>query len=146
MEQLSPIATRRLTRLIKFMESLPESAAKHFDMQSWFAHEGENDHPQLQTGKDVPEGALELCGTTACAMGWAATMPYFKRLGLRLVMDRCDASLYFKGAKDFMFNEAPKAFDMEPHQAIVFFGAHNKDKTPKAWAERARRLMRKQSD
>jgi hypothetical protein len=32
-------------------------------------------------GKDK---SYNTCGTTGCAMGWAASMPYFNKLGLRL--------------------------------------------------------------
>jgi hypothetical protein len=60
---------KRLLVLADFLEKLPR---KRFDYKSW-------------VGQDWG-GAPDLsCGTTACALGWAAVMPEFRRLGLRLV-------------------------------------------------------------
>jgi len=60
---------RRLLALAKFLRGLP---AERFDMREW-------------VGKDWKGGADLSCGTTACALGWATTMPLFRKLGLRLV-------------------------------------------------------------
>jgi hypothetical protein len=58
----------RLLKLADFLEKLPR---KRFCFQ-WFV------------GLDW-KGADDLsCGTTACALGWATTMPTFKRLGLAI--------------------------------------------------------------
>lgn len=63
------VGNRRLLKLAKFLRTLPR---KRFDYRTW-------------TGSDW-EGAQDLsCGTTGCALGWAATMPTFRRLGLRLI-------------------------------------------------------------
>lgn len=62
------VTVRRLLVLARFLEKLPP---KRFDFEHWVGHGW--------------KGAQDLsCGTTACALGWAATMPYFRRLGLRL--------------------------------------------------------------
>lgn len=59
----------RLLRLAAFLRELP---AKRFDY-NFFVGDGW-------------KGAQDLsCGTTACAIGWAATMPEFRRRGLRLI-------------------------------------------------------------
>lgn len=55
----------RFTRLINILES---KTPKQLDMSKWYDED--------ETGK---------CGTVACAAGWAAQDPYFKRLGLRIV-------------------------------------------------------------
>lgn len=58
----------RLLKLADFLEKLPR---KKFDYDHW-------------AGRDW-EGKCDLsCGTTDCALGWATTMPLFRRLGLRL--------------------------------------------------------------
>jgi hypothetical protein len=63
---------RRLLKLADFLETVPR---KRFDFTSWV---GEN-----------WKGDRELsCGTTACALGWATTMPLFRGLGLRLAKSR----------------------------------------------------------
>src|SRR5688572_29906761 len=76
---LSKLAVRRLTKLADYMEKLPKSAAKHFDMGAWFSHRGDHDHA---IGRWVERDTLNYCGTTACALGWAATVPAFRRAGL----------------------------------------------------------------
>jgi hypothetical protein len=62
------VGNRRLLKLAEFLRTVPR---KKFDYRSW-------------VGADW-EGKQDLsCGTTACALGWAATMPSFRRLGMRL--------------------------------------------------------------
>lgn len=58
----------RLLKLAAFLEQLDP---KRFNYRRWVG--------------DDWKGAQDLsCGTTACALGWAATMPEFQELGLRL--------------------------------------------------------------
>ena len=60
--------TRLLLKLADLLEKLP---AKRFDYSRW-------------VGRDWA-GASDLsCGTVACALGWATTMPALRRRGLRL--------------------------------------------------------------
>lgn len=46
----------------------------------------------------VPASAFDLsdwnCGTSACAVGWATTIPEFRLLGLRLRTDKGQSHLY----------------------------------------------------
>lgn len=59
---------RRLLVLADFLDRLPWH---RFDLTSWVGC--------------AWKGAQDLsCGTTACALGWAATIPEFRDLGLRL--------------------------------------------------------------
>ncbi len=66
------IHTDRLLRLADFIETLPEG---RFKFSYWVGA--------------TWQGAEDLsCGTTACAIGWATTMPEFRELGLRLFRNR----------------------------------------------------------
>lgn len=66
------VGDRRLLRLATFLEELPP---RRFDYRT-------------MVGPDWG-GAQDLsCGTTACAIGWAATMPQFRKFGLRIVGQR----------------------------------------------------------
>lgn len=56
---------KRLLFLADFLEQLPK---KNFNYGEWY----KKDH----------------CGTTGCALGWAATLPRFKKLGLHLHKDK----------------------------------------------------------
>lgn len=63
------VGNRRLLKLARFLRTIPR---KRFDYSNWV---GEN-----------WKGSQDLkCGTTGCALGWAVTMPEFRRLGLRLL-------------------------------------------------------------
>lgn len=64
---------KRLQVLARFLGGIKR---KHFDLGSWC----EIDGGKLAGGKIEKVG----CGTTACAMGWAANVPSFHRDGLRL--------------------------------------------------------------
>lgn len=61
----------RLTILAKFLATIPD---ERFDLGTWAG----NDHIAWGGDKDLS------CGTTACAMGWATTIPEFRELGLHL--------------------------------------------------------------
>lgn len=70
---------RRLRVLADFLATVPENL---FDLREWFvrSREPSPDSPlvaQLECGATA-------CGTSACAMGWAATIPEFRALGLTL--------------------------------------------------------------
>ncbi|AKV03166.1 hypothetical protein AKJ09_09829 [Labilithrix luteola] len=68
---MEEIHKARLLRLADFLDTIPE---KSFDFACWVS------------GEFGDDGALS-CGTTACAFGWATTMPEFRALGLRLLKD-----------------------------------------------------------
>jgi len=62
---------RRLLALADLLQKLPP---KRFDYSHWVG--------------DNWKGSADLsCGTTACAFGWATTMPSLRRLGLMLKPD-----------------------------------------------------------
>ena len=73
---------KRTMKLIAFMEKLPKSAERHFNMEKWFEHRGSHAYDH-DFGRYVTKKTLSHCGTTACALGWASTDPWFKRRGLR---------------------------------------------------------------
>ncbi len=64
------VGNRRLLKLADFLDALPD---ERFEFNHF-------------VDESVWEGKLDLsCGTTACAMGWATTMPMFRKLGLRML-------------------------------------------------------------
>jgi hypothetical protein len=67
-----PKYKRRLLKLADFIWSKQHKVPRQrFYYGSW-------------VGEDWKGSPTLDCGTTACALGWAATMPTFRRLGLRL--------------------------------------------------------------
>ena len=65
---MKKIHARRLLKLADFLAGLPK---ERFFYGSWVGADWKG-KPDLS------------CGTTACALGWAAAMPAFRRLGLTL--------------------------------------------------------------
>ena len=59
------VGNRRLLALAAFLRKLPR---KRFNYAMW----SDDDHTE------------KSCGTTGCALGWAASMPRFRRLGLHI--------------------------------------------------------------
>lgn len=139
---LSKKSRRRLYTLVRFMANLPASANKHFNMEAWFRHMGE-DHHGLKEGP-VNRQHMHLCGTTACAMGWACMVPSFRKAGLRLVNDGTSVGeVRYRGATDG--DAAEDFFGIGAFAVDDLFSAMNKDRTPKQWAKRARLLVQRWS-
>lgn len=140
---LSKKTKARLMKLVKFMESLPKSAEKHFNMAAWFAHDG--DH-ELKYGRRVTRTLLKDCGTTACALGWAATIPYFKRLGLTVKHGGIVGTLVYRGEGGCDYEEIEECdkplFGIDKDQWVALFGATTTVTTPQQWAARTRELIK----
>lgn len=68
-------AKGRLLALAAFLVTLPEG---QFNFGSW----GDANAERLQ-GEDILKEP-ELCGTKACALGWAAGLPFARKLGFAL--------------------------------------------------------------
>lgn len=71
---------RNILKLVEAMRKLPPEANQHFDMRCYI------NHPDIEHKHPVPRSPVSLlnqCGTTACALGWAYTMPEFRKAGLR---------------------------------------------------------------
>lgn len=110
---LSKLAVRRLTKLADFMDSLPADRAHGFDMRTF----------REQT----------KCGTVACALGWATTIPSFRRAGMTAhgwPMDWDEAEFF----------DTPNAYEV---LFSMFF--HRTIKTPKQWATHCRKFIAQNS-
>jgi hypothetical protein len=143
---LSKLAARRLTKLAGFMDALPPEAEKHFFMGAWVRHEGDNHHG-FERGHILTQRDILTCGTTACAAGWATAVPEFKEAGLRLVFDGtsrgdveyAEESAACGGALHSFFDIDDDAVE------FLFDSGHETILTPKAWAKRCRKFIRKNS-
>lgn len=65
------VGNRRLLKLAAYLATIP---GRRFDYWKWVG----------QDWKGKPDLS---CGTRACALGWATTMPEFRRLGLSMVKE-----------------------------------------------------------
>lgn len=131
---LSKLAVRRLTKLADYMAKLPKSAERHFNMRYWFLHDGADHFHDV--GAYITPTVLKFCGTSACAMGWAATIPSFKKAGLVVEAVKSSAKPFDRGMK---------FFDLSAYHFLELFGSDNNDKTPKTWAKRCRAFIKANS-
>lgn len=139
---LSYNGEKHLKKLIGLMESLPATANKHFSMYYWWQHKGKKHNHGKIEGDVLGAADLKTCGTSACAIGWATTDPYFRKLGLQLVWKNDAAELLVHGDDSDQFEGLANALDLSPRQAHILFGSESVDETPKAWAKRARHCIK----
>jgi hypothetical protein len=66
--------TERLKVLADFLLTVP---SEQFNLREWRSRENDDDGSSIDD-----EELLEDCKTTACAVGWACTIPAFKEAGL----------------------------------------------------------------
>lgn len=140
---LSKLAVRRLTTLANFMDRLPKKANKHFHMRQFFTHHGADNHPEIPKRGKVPTKALTLCGTTACAAGWATAIPAFRRQGLRLVIDKHGhTGVHFGRIGISNWESIIKFFYVTYEDCDYLFGMSVDASTPKKWARHCRRFIK----
>ena len=133
----------RLLVLADFLEtSVPK---ERFDLDEWVGDvEGD---PEL----DPKTLEYKPCGTSACASGWAATIPNFQKAGFVLVVDNGDLSPSYRGKLGW---EAVASFfgltDCEPDcypnngtdlHSIFVTQAYKSSPTPKQVAKRIRQVV-----
>ena len=136
---MNKLTVRRLTKLAGYLDSLPPVASKHFRMLHWFKHKGKDDHPFSPSG--ICKKDLSYCGTSACAAGWAATIPQFKRAGLKV---DATGDLTLNGTRGIWSSMelVEQFFGLTTRQTSHLFGPYTKIKTPKEWAKRCRKFLR----
>lgn len=139
----SKLAVRRLEKLAAYMDSLPEGANEHFYMGAWYRHDGDPAHAP-KPGTAVQENHLMDCGTTACALGWATTIPEFQNAGLRMnAYVSTDGGVMgmpvFRNHEEF--DAAEKFFRIDGHDSAVLF-ACTSVRTPKQWARHCRAYIK----
>jgi hypothetical protein len=125
---------KRLRILAKFLRNVNR---KHFNLETWCT----------VNGGTIEDGAIKDlgCGTTACAVGWAASIPSFRRDGFRLI-----ALPVFGLARptfDEHYDEAASAlfFDLNARENAYLFMPFNygrsDQKRPLAVVKRIERLL-----
>ncbi len=108
----------RLRTLAKYLKTVPD---EHFYLGSWT----EIDGGKIKNGQISKVG----CKTTACAMGWACSIPEFRRDGLRLEKVTLGGGFYkvetlvpvYKNCEEF--KAAAEFFDIGMSNAMYLFSA-----------------------
>ena len=120
---------KRLLKLADFLETV---SRKRFYLAKWVG--------------TTWAGKQDLsCGTTGCAMGWAATMSGFRRLGLRLNKEGIPEISGHEG-----FNAAEFLFDLDDYNAYKLFGGDScplpRTATPKQVASHIRQFVKQNGE
>ena len=125
---------RRLLMVADLLDKLPR---KRFDYAVWVGDDWEG-KPDLS------------CGTTACALGWATTIPALRRAGLRLFYRRVglrgsrDVGMGYLGYLSSESKAAKAVFGLDREELIFLFtpsGPLAADSTPKQVARHIRKFV-----
>lgn len=158
--------TARLIVLADFLDTIPK---KKFNLRVWMNEHlsptrDRNKFPNAFTTLSEVSDALQIkpvqcvepnvCQTAGCAIGWATTIPAFKRAGLRLIYN------YDSGAQETYpaivkngkvvaswFGAAQKLFGLTKDEAkILFDWVHysSSDPSPKTVSKRIRKVIDKE--
>ena len=140
MREKTPIkvGVRRLQQLAKLLRRVPPSK---FDMGHWVHGLPPDMDPALE----------EICGTAACALGWATTLPFAKKLGAELFIRELYAPHGSAQEPPFVTGWGSLRTRLSPYPAEVireFFGVDERipplfyggQQTPKGKADEIDRL------
>lgn len=119
------IGARRIRKLADFL-------AKEVDSSDFY----------MGSFAQILENGKPSCGTSACAAGWAASIPSFRKQGYKLAWYDGNALPSYKGIAD---TEAlTNFFHVSEAEAMeLFYDIYNGEKsTPKGWAKQARKLVK----
>lgn len=137
-------------RVLKAIEVVAAAPKEKFDMDSWGTHAAHDDNSSLLKGDITKKQLTTLCGTTACAAGWCAADPYFRRRGLTMKW----SSPYYKGEHQFaaisvvhkgndksIESTLGAFFGISTENSDILFGGDNDDASGKAWAIRIKKWL-----
>lgn len=96
------VGNRRLLKLAAFLRTVPRERFNYAEFVGW----------DWQGAQDLS------CGTKGCALGWAATMPEFRRLGLHLAKGTGSPTIT---GRDNPWLAAEKLFGIERYEAYELF-------------------------
>lgn len=119
---------KRLSILARYLKNVPR---RKFDMKYWVGNADRSDPTKCLVS---PE-----CGTTGCAMGHAATIPSFKRDGLRLKASWEHGKIFPHYRNNEGFGAAADFFDISFRDSCYLFDPDEYDRyspTPKHVAKR----------
>lgn len=102
MKTTKAVGNRRLLKLAAFLRTVPTQKFNYAEFVGW----------DWQGAQDLS------CGTQACALGWAATMPEFRRLGLHL---KKGSGFPTTTGRDDPWDAAVKLFGIERFEAYELF-------------------------
>lgn len=104
---------KRLLKLADFLENLPR---ENFDLDTWWSPAQSHVNNFTKFKKNP-----HFCGTTACAAGWACTIPSFKRAGLTVKTTSIAGQFEPAFKKYRAFSALEDFFGIDDYQARQLF-------------------------
>jgi hypothetical protein len=145
---------KRLTTLADFLEKLPRKA---FNLEGWVQDKDTGrlteyfedfDLPVFTKNEELKKGikpeTMISCGTTACAVGWAGSIPEFCKAGFRIVSAGAHVTPTYGGSQSW--DAVHRFFELTEFEANRLFSMSeypNDKGTPKQVAKRIRKLIEK---
>ena len=151
---------KRLEKLADFLETIPP---EKFDMQVWmkvsFTALSNLHKSEVYDDLVLEPVDANVCGTAGCALGWATTIPSFRKAGLRLFnkVKKDGNTLTSWGCTVRLVDPKTGQFIATTYEAAaIFFGLtddeatdlfcfwhYGRGSTPKSVARKIRNLLRK---
>jgi hypothetical protein len=128
----------RLLKLADFLDTIPKQK-QVFDLNDWAS--------KTEAVKSISSvEKMKECGATACAFGWACSIPSFRKAGLKLVKDDYN-QIYPIYKEREGFGAAQEFFGITYNEADTLFYPYTYEKqdrkSPKAVVKRIRQLVKK---
>ena len=119
----------RLLKLADFLEALRPTKEKTFSMDYW--------------SMSYRDDEGNICKTSACACGWATTIPSFRRAGLHLFRRQGNDGARLHYERRSGFGAAMEFFGLNLKECYLLFSPEDyEDATPKMVARRIRRFIK----
>lgn len=138
---MNTIQKRRLLKLARFLRTVPK---EKFDIDSWYNHPFQHrkpNGPDYNYEKISAKKFLSHCGTTACAMGWAAVcMPTIFR------KDERDEVICLESGAYQGMQAAQDGFGITYRESMHLFsesGYYSVNPTPKVVARRIEQFVKR---
>lgn len=130
----------RLLKLADFLDTVPR---KKFNLYDWITKKSDN------TATTIDH--IKKCGFAGCAVGWAMTLPSFKKAGLksmgrqqyRFQYGQAFSIPYYKGKENWF--AVAEFFGVVGYDAEELFSvdSYSENATPKMVARRIRKFVKK---
>lgn len=149
---IPPVGVRRLETLANFLDALP---TKVFSIHDWMDINRQKEGTDVLLNKQgelkgtVTPEQMHNCGAAACAVGWACTIPEFRKAGLRMTTGEYPVFRHHTSfdavVKFFKIALEGYYYDETTRVAIQLFDGSSYTSnrvTPKMVAKRIRKLLK----
>ena len=132
----------RINRLSVLAAHLKNVSNKKFNLGYWVGHE--YNYERTSNVEIVKAVCDHSCGTTACALGHAASIPSFRRAGLKYFVEYDGADILYKNSHNFVAGEHFFNISLEDSRYLFSPDEYNNGRKGKSYViRRIEALIRK---